>query len=30
MISVDGDDEGPAIAALCGLVERGFDEVPCV
>jgi phosphocarrier protein HPr len=28
-ISVDGDDEDPAIAALCGLVERGFDEAPC-
>ncbi len=27
-ISVDGDDEEAAIAALCGLVERGFDEVP--
>jgi len=37
-ISVDGDDEEAAIAALCGLVGRGFDEVsfdsaqdkPCV
>lgn len=29
-ISADGDDEEPAIAALCGLVERGFEEVPCV
>jgi phosphocarrier protein len=28
MISADGSDEGPAIAALCGLVERGFDEIP--
>lgn len=28
MISVDGDDEEPASAALCGLVERGFDQVP--
>ena len=27
-ISVDGDDEELAIAALCRLVERGFDEVP--
>ena len=27
-ISVDGDDEALAIAALCALVERGFDEVP--
>jgi phosphocarrier protein len=27
-ISVDGDDEESAIAALCGLIERGFDEVP--
>jgi phosphocarrier protein len=26
-ISVDGEDEEPAIAALCGLIERGFDEV---
>ena len=25
-ISVDGDDEAGAIAALCGLIERGFDE----
>nr|MBA2260983.1 HPr family phosphocarrier protein [Acidobacteriota bacterium] len=37
-IAVDGDDEEAAIAALCGLVGRGFDEVsfdsaqdkPCV
>ena len=28
-ISVDGADEDAAIAALCGLVERGFDELPC-
>jgi len=28
MISVDGDDEQPAIAALCRLVERGFDDTP--
>ena len=26
-ISADGDDEATAIAALCGLIERGFDEV---
>jgi phosphocarrier protein HPr len=25
-ISADGPDEREAIAALCGLVERGFDE----
>jgi phosphocarrier protein len=25
-ITADGDDENEAIAALCGLVERGFDE----
>lgn len=30
IISADGDDEEPAIAALCGLVESGFDEGPCV
>ena len=28
-ISADGADEAEAIAALCALVERGFDEVPC-
>ena len=28
LISVDGEDEERAIAALCGLVERGFDEAP--
>jgi phosphocarrier protein len=28
-ISADGPDEADAIAALCALVERGFDEVPC-
>jgi phosphocarrier protein HPr len=29
-ISAAGADEAQAIAALCGLVERGFDEVtPC-
>jgi phosphocarrier protein HPr len=27
-ISADGADEGDAIAALCALVERGFDEAP--
>jgi phosphocarrier protein len=27
-ISADGPDETAAIAALCKLVERGFDEVP--
>ena len=26
-ISADGTDEAPAIAALCRLIERGFDEV---
>jgi phosphocarrier protein HPr len=29
-ISADGPDEADAIAALCALVERGFDEVSCV
>jgi phosphotransferase system HPr-like phosphotransfer protein len=29
-ISADGPDEAEAIAALSGLVERGFDEVSCV
>jgi phosphocarrier protein HPr len=29
-ISADGPDEAAAIAALCALVERGFDEVSCV
>jgi phosphocarrier protein HPr len=29
-ISASGDDEVQALAALCALVERGFDEVsPC-
>jgi phosphocarrier protein len=28
-ISADGPDERDAIDALCRLVERGFDEVPC-
>ena len=27
-ISAEGPDETDAIAALCRLVERGFDEVP--
>ena len=27
-ISADGPDEMAAIAALCRLVERGFEEVP--
>ncbi len=27
-ISADGADEADAIAALCALVQRGFDEVP--
>jgi phosphocarrier protein len=27
-ISADGPDEEPAIAALCALIERGFDEAP--
>jgi phosphocarrier protein len=29
-ISADGSDERDAIAALCALVERGFDEAPAV
>jgi phosphocarrier protein HPr len=29
-ITADGPDEAEAIAALRSLVERGFDEVPCV
>ena len=28
LISADGEDEERAIAALCGLIERGFDEAP--
>ncbi len=28
-ISAEGPDERDAIDALCRLVERGFDEVPC-
>jgi phosphotransferase system HPr (HPr) family protein len=27
-ISADGPDEQDAIAALCALVERGFDDMP--
>ena len=27
-ITADGPDEGAAVAALCALVERGFDETP--
>ena len=27
-ISADGVDEADALAALCALVQRGFDEVP--
>lgn len=27
-ITCDGPDERAAIAALCGLIERGFDETP--
>ena len=29
-ISADGQDEQNAVAALCELVQRGFDEAPCV
>jgi phosphocarrier protein HPr len=29
-ISASGADEGAALAALCALVQRGFDEAPCV
>jgi phosphocarrier protein len=29
-ITADGPDEAAAIAALRALVERGFDEAPCV
>jgi phosphocarrier protein len=28
-ITADGPDESDALAALCALVERGFDEVKC-
>jgi phosphocarrier protein HPr len=30
MIATDGPDEADAMTALCGLVQRGFDEAPCV
>jgi phosphocarrier protein len=30
VISADGADEEAAMAALTGLVERGFDDVTCV
>ena len=30
VIYADGSDEREAVAGLCGLVERGFDEAPCV
>jgi phosphocarrier protein HPr len=29
-ISADGTDEAEAMAELCALVQRGFDEAPCV
>jgi phosphocarrier protein HPr len=29
-ISASGADEVDALAALCALVQRGFDEAPCV
>jgi phosphocarrier protein HPr len=29
-IHADGPDEVAATAALCALIERGFDEAPCV
>jgi phosphocarrier protein HPr len=28
-ITAAGADEGEALAALCALVQRGFDEAPC-
>lgn len=28
-ITADGPDEVDALAALCALVERGFDELTC-
>lgn len=28
-ITADGADEADAVDALCALVQRGFDEVPC-
>ena len=30
VIHAEGADEREAVAGLCGLVERGFDEAPCV
>ena len=30
VIHADGPDEREAVAGLCGLVERGFDEAPCI
>ena len=29
-ISASGPDEKDAVTALCALVQRGFDDVPCV
>jgi len=29
-ITADGADEEAAVSALCGLIERGLDEAPCV
>ena len=29
-ISASGADEMDALTALCALVQRGFDEAPCV
>ena len=29
-IAATGADEQEAVTALCALVERGFDEAPCV
>lgn len=29
-ITADGSDEAAAIEGLCGLIERGFEEAPCV
>jgi phosphocarrier protein HPr len=29
-ITASGADEQDALEALCSLVERGFDEAPCV
>ena len=30
IITADGLDEEAAVTALCALIERGFDEAPCV